>query len=180
MQKRRSTLFALLLSLALALVGCGSVGNGPAPEKVAATVLTAMQQADWKTVADHSVDGKRLSPELEQERMMKAYMSKMSFKVGEATVKGLDAEVAVEITLPAIENLAAELVAEALKTGLAVSVGSGQKADIQQVLEEKLLASLADPAVPLVTSQSTVVLQQVGGQWKVKQIRGFTAGNLLP
>lgn len=182
MEKSRHLLLALLLSLALALTGCGNLGSGPSPESVTKSFLTALQKADWETVSVHSLDGKRLQPKAGEEAMMKAYLSRMSFKVLDSTVKGVDAEVTVELTLPAIERVIGELVGSAIKTALssAFNAAFGDKSvDVEKELEEKFVAVMADPALPLVTTQGTVTLRQEGGKWKVDQIRGISLGKSL-
>lgn len=182
MRKRLALIVLIAVALALPLAGCG-VG-APAPVSVANSFFKAVRAADWDTVEKLS-NGNNIGafsrPPGEKERIVKALVSKMNFKVGPAVINGNQAEVKFDLTMPDVEQLMTRFVQEALPLAVtAVASENTTEEQARQMVEDKFIEILNDPKMPKTTYPGVARLEKGAGGWKVVAVEGVNLeGNPL-
>lgn len=175
---------AFLVALSLLLTACTSLASkGPSPEAVTTAFLSAMRASDWQAVAQQS--DKDLSKEIAEMEaddtgVQQAFLSQMTFAIGEVRQVGSQVEVDVEVALPDLDELFAELMGEAFALFMADALAGEEKdeaeteAEMLQLFEQML----RDPDAPRVISDATFLLVKEGGTWKVAGFDGLSLGSL--
>jgi len=181
MLKRLSLSVFVVLLAALTLVGCS---KGPGPEQVASSFFSALTAADWeKANSFRSAEWQSgfTQPSPEDERLVNALVTKMSFEVGKATVTGQQAQVPFDMTMPDLEKLLSAFMVELIALSAELDQNTPEE-ELKVILEDKLLDLLERPELAYVTYEGTMRLQQEDGTWKVLALEGvedFTNADLL-
>lgn len=170
---------ALLLAVLMFVTACS---RGPSPTAIATAFLAAVQKTDQEAMdqlRSSKTDSTSLS-KLEEgftETVFKAFMAKMTYRMGESHVKGNEAVVHAEITLPDIERIAAGLMGELVT--LAFAAASDSKLNMDLIISEKMVTAINDPDAPTRTANVKIHLQREDRNWKVVAIDELNLGNSL-
>ena len=175
MKKVLCVIIALVLILSLA--ACGGFKKGT-PEATVDTLMSAIKVLDVEkiqSVMANSVDPSEIGLDSVPEALMKqvkAWLSKMTYKIGTSTVNGESAEVPVDIKYidasPVIKAALTEYMTQAVSMAL-----SGK-----EVTEEAMAQLLSDIIEDKVKTEKTetaeasinIKLTKTGDDWKVSDI----------
>jgi|GEM_PF-5063032 len=174
MSRRLGFMAALVLVLSLMLTACGGSAG---PKDVADQFFKALTSGNWETaqgLLSADTAGALATPAKEEERIVNALMSKITYTLGEAQVQGDQAVIALQINIPDMERLAARLMGEVLPA----AIGAGLSEDVTDeqlnlMIEEKFVGILNDKDLAMVTYDGTVTLVKESGSWKVLSVEGL-------
>lgn len=173
MFRRLGLLVSGVLTLALVLAGCSSAG----PDTVANSFFEAVTAGDWEkanAMFSAQTDAKLTAPAEDEERIVNALFSKMTFEVGEPSVSGDVADIQFTLTMPDMDRLAAKLMNEVMPVALASAFDENMSDEqLNLMVEEKMVEILNDPALAYVTSDGTITLVKESGEWMVFSVDGL-------
>ncbi|MCL6451605.1 MAG: hypothetical protein K6T75_09970 [Acetobacteraceae bacterium] len=163
---------AVAVALVVCVVGMVLAGCSPAssPRLVVTSFFTALQRGRYaaaSALVENAGEAQFPSENDPASRMLKAYFSRLRYKVLSTEIDGSQATVHVRVTLPDLAGILVRLPAEGLFSALAGASGGQSPAAADAAVLRLFEGAFKDPKSPTVTTEIPIGLKKVGGKWLI-------------
>lgn len=160
---------SLVLLLLIFNVACAPTEK---PDKTVNEYLSALKQGDLAKAGTYEATDSNPQGDIkfqtpEQERIIKAILSKSSHQIVSSSATKTEGKVITKVTAPDMESIVSKIMPEIMSTAFSAALSGKSEKEIESMVEQQLADAISNSNGPMVTTEVQINLKMVDGKWKI-------------